>query len=149
MAWAKIMGGLHGRTVRRHGVAAVEFALLLPVLGILVLGLCELSRAITVKAALTDAARHGCRTAIRPATTTAVVLADVNKVLTDNRISTTAATVTILVNGSAANAHTARMNDRISVRVSIPYGQVSWTASFCFMGSQTLESETVVMLRQG
>jgi Flp pilus assembly protein TadG len=127
----------------------VEFAVLAPLLALLTLGLCETGRAIMVKAALTEAARLGCRTAIRPAAANAAILSDVNKVLTDNNISTTAATVTILLNGQAVDAHTATMNDQISVRVSIPYGQVSWTASFWFIASQVLESETIVMLRQG
>jgi Flp pilus assembly protein TadG len=134
---------------RRRGAAAIEFAVLAPLLVLLTLGLFESGRAIMVKAALTDAARLGCRTAIRPAAANAAIVSDVNKVLTDNSISTTAATVTILVNGHAADAHTATMNDQISVKVSVPFGQVSWTASFWFFSSQMLESETIVMLRQG
>jgi Flp pilus assembly protein TadG len=135
--------------LQRRGAAAVEFALVAPLLALLIVGVCEVSRAIMVKSVLTDAARHGCRTAIRPATSNTTIINDVNQILSLNHINTAAATVTILVNGQAVNASTAKANDLISVRVSVPFGQVSWTAGFFFIGSQALESETLVMLRQG
>jgi Flp pilus assembly protein TadG len=149
MPGAPKQGSGHGRTNRRRGAAVVEFAILAPLLGIFIVGLCEVSRGIMVKSVLTDAARHACRTGIRPAANNDAIIADVNKVLGDNHISTTAATVTILVNGQVADASTATGNDEISVKVSIPFGQVSWTAGFFFIASQTVESETLVMLRQG
>jgi Flp pilus assembly protein TadG len=149
MARAPIKNSGRRMASRRRGAAAVEFAVMAPLLALFIVGLCEVSRALAVKSVLTDAARHACRTAIRPATNNAAIIADVNKVLSDNHISTTAATVTILVNGQAVDAGTAKANDEISVKVSIPFGQTSWTASFFFIASQTVESETLAMLRQG
>jgi Flp pilus assembly protein TadG len=141
----------HGRASsdRRRGAAAVEFAVVAPLLALFIVGLCEVSRAQMVKSVLTDAARHACRTGIRPAANNAAIIADVNKILSDNHINTSAATITILVNGQAVNASTAKANDEISVKVSIPFGQASWTASFFFIASDTVESETLAMLRQG
>lgn len=44
-----------------HGAAAVEFALLVPVLIILVLGIIEFGRAYNVQSTLSNAAREGAR----------------------------------------------------------------------------------------
>jgi len=46
---------------RERGAAAVEFALVLPVLLLLVLGMLEFSRAYNVQISLTNAAREGAR----------------------------------------------------------------------------------------
>lgn len=51
------------RLTQRSGVTAVEFALVAPVFFLLVFALIEVSRALNLKQALTNAAREGCRTA--------------------------------------------------------------------------------------
>src|SRR4051812_31493353 len=107
---------------RRRAVAAVEFALIAPLLAVFLVGLFELGRAIMVKETLSDAARKGCRNAILPAHTTAQAANDAKGVLTDNNIDGTQATVQVLVNGSAAtDAKLARPGDQITVQVSIPF----------------------------
>ncbi len=50
----------------RRGIAATEFAVIAPFLGILILGMFELARGIMVKQMLNDAARRACRVAIQP-----------------------------------------------------------------------------------
>lgn len=55
------MKRLWGRNGDR-GAAAVEFALVLPVLVLLVLGLIEFSRVFNVQISITNAAREGART---------------------------------------------------------------------------------------
>ena len=52
----------HGRT--RRGQALVEFALILPILMILLMGIIEFGRAWNVKQVLTDASREGARLAV-------------------------------------------------------------------------------------
>lgn len=46
---------------RRTGTAAVELALVAPVLCLAILGMIEIGRAVQVQAALTNAVREGCR----------------------------------------------------------------------------------------
>ena len=133
----------------RRASAAFEFALVLPVWAAMVLGLCELGRAVTVKEVLVVAARHGCRSGVRPTADSAAVLAAVQEILADNRIPGAQATVTILVNDQAANVATAKPLDKITVQVSIPYAAVSWLNTYFFVSRQMVEIETVVMLRQG
>jgi len=133
---------------RRRASAAVEFAVIAPFLALLALGIVEVTRAIQVKNALTDAARSGCRLAIRPATASAAVQADINNNLTDAGIPSASVTITILVNGSPADALTAVQGDQVTVKVAVPVSQVGWITPM-FFSQQSVESQTVIMMRQG
>jgi Flp pilus assembly protein TadG len=57
------MGRLSGPAVRDRGAAAVEFALLLPVLLLLIFGIIDFGRALNAQITLTQAAREGARLA--------------------------------------------------------------------------------------
>jgi len=52
-----------GRRVRDRGTAAVEFALVLPLLLLIVFGMIDLGRALNAQITLTEAAREGARLA--------------------------------------------------------------------------------------
>jgi Flp pilus assembly protein TadG len=138
-----------GARRRRRAAAAVEFALVAPILATIIVGMFETSRGFMVKMALNDAARKGCETGTLSLASNASITSDVNDVLTDNGISTSAATITILVNGLAKDASTAKQNDKVSVQVSVSTSKVSWTTTYLFLTSATIQSETVVMLRRG
>ncbi|HKD35984.1 MAG TPA: TadE/TadG family type IV pilus assembly protein, partial [Pirellulales bacterium] len=117
-------GGASGRAAskrsRRRGIAAVEFAVLAPFMTIVVLGTFELARGIMVKQVLNDAARRGCRIGIQPLKANSDVTSGINNILTDNGFSTSIANITIQVNGVTVDCSTAKQNDRVSVKVSIP-----------------------------
>jgi Flp pilus assembly protein TadG len=135
------------RTGRRASVL-LEFAFVVPILVTLAVGALEVARAIMVRQVLSDAVRKGCRTAVLPSGTNASITQDVNDVLTLNNINAAAATPTILVNGQSVDASTAKQNDQVSVKVSIPFSAVSWTSPI-FLKNGNVESVTLVMLRQG
>jgi Flp pilus assembly protein TadG len=138
-----------GRRLRR-ATAAVEFALVLPFLALLVNGFLEVGQAIMVREVLNDAVRKACRKGALPNQNNAAITADVTDILNDNFSSTAtaSATITILVNGQAVDASTAVKGDQISVKVSMSFSQVAWTPLF-FLASTFVESETLVMARQG
>jgi Flp pilus assembly protein TadG len=137
------------RRARRRGAAAVELAVLVPLLGFVMMGMIEMSRAMMAKTILNDAARKACRAAVLPTGSNAGITADVtNILLTDNSISTANVRITVLVNDTAADANTAKQNDKISVKVALPYSAFSWTTPI-FLSNLTVESETIVMMRQG
>jgi Flp pilus assembly protein TadG len=129
----------------RPAVAAVEFAVLLPILTILLLGMFELSRVLLVKESLSNAAQQAARTATRPNTKNSDVTQEVTDVLSAAGI--TSSTVTIQVNDVTADVSTATRYDKVSVRVSVPVSQVFWVSTI-FVSGSTVESETVVMMRQ-
>lgn len=149
---------------RRRGVAATELALVAPLLGALVMGMCEMGRAVMVKDILTDAARKGCRTGATPGKSYQNVLDDVNNILSDNKISTANASITVQIasyTGSgttpswgafttvtSGSTFTPSSLDQVSVTVSIPVSTVLWFSPI-FLSKQGIESETMIMVRQG
>jgi Flp pilus assembly protein TadG len=133
-------------TPPRRAAVAVEFALVLPFLMILVLGMFEIGRGIMVKEFLSDASQKGCRTGALPGKTNADILNDVADIMADSNV--TGYTVTVLVNGVAGDVTAAQRFDQVSVKVSVPTSQVFWVSVFILKAS-TVESETVVMMRQG
>lgn len=131
----------------RTGLAAAEFALVLPFIVFLAIGMIEMGRGLQVKEILSDAARKGCRTGIKPLSSNSTVTTDINTVLTDNNLTSSDATITIQVNGATANVNTAKQNDKISVKVSIPVSKIAWITPL-FLPASDIESSTMVMLRQ-
>lgn len=69
---------------KRSAAAAVELAIVLPVLVLMTLGMLQLGRAIMVRQILTDAARAGCRTGILPQYGNSNINSDVGTVMSDN-----------------------------------------------------------------
>jgi Flp pilus assembly protein TadG len=131
----------------RKGLAVVELAIIVPVLVFLTIGMIEVARGLMVKETLSNAARKGARTGILPTGTTASITADINQVLSDNKIDTNYATVTVMVNGKVADASTAVQHDQISVKVSVPVSKVAWITPLFLPGSD-IESDTLIMMRQ-
>src|SRR5262249_9412438 len=118
------------RALRRRAAAAAEFAVLAPLLGVILMGMVEMSRAMMAKVILNDAARKACRTGILPTGSNTTITSEVTNILSDNNISGTSATVTIQVNGSAVDASTSKQNDKISVKVAVPYSKFAWVQPF-------------------
>jgi Flp pilus assembly protein TadG len=135
------------RTRQRRGAAAVEFAVLAPLMGVILMGTMEMSRAMMAKIILNDAARKACRTGILPTGSNTAIDSEVSNILADNNVNAASATVTILVNDQAVDASTAKQNDKVSVKVAVPYAQFAWAPPL-FLGNRAVESETVVMMRQ-
>ena len=106
-------------------VAAVEFAVVAPFLFLLATGAFEVGRGIMVRQMLTDAARKACRTGAFPGKANSDITSDVNDILTDNSVPTSAATITILVNGTSVDASTAQQGDQVSVKVAVPFNKVT------------------------
>lgn len=131
----------------RRGAALVELALLLPVLGTIVLGVCEIGQVLRVHASLTEAARKGCATGTLPGSSNADIIGDVQSALSDSGLPTSA-TITVKVNDIIANVATAKRNDKVSVAVSLPTAQAAWTGSNVFVLQSSVQSEVIVMLKQ-
>ena len=77
----------------RRGGAAVEFAIIVPILATLMLGMIEVTRAVQVKNLLTDTARSSCRTGSQVGTTTQTIKDNVNTILTANGVNPSLATI--------------------------------------------------------
>jgi Flp pilus assembly protein TadG len=141
----------------RSAAAAVEFAILAPVLATLMLGMFELSRGVQARQILTGAARKGCRTGILHLFGNSDITNDVTNVMQDNGFSTTQfnppsigsinITVTDPYGNTLPDALTAPPGSTVSVQVVIPATSVNWV-SFKFLTKSMVESDLVVMMKQ-
>jgi Flp pilus assembly protein TadG len=139
----------------RLAVAAVEMALIAPVLAGLMLGMFELSRGVMVRQILTAAARKGCRTGIVQAFGNSDIINDATNVMRDNGFSSTLfdpsnniGAINITVNGSSTtDAMNASSGSEVSVQVVIPATSVNWV-SYYFLTKSMVESDLVVMMKQ-
>jgi Flp pilus assembly protein TadG len=156
---------------KRSGAAAVEFAVVAPLLGMMIIGMLELGRGIMVKEVLTDAARKACRTAAYPGQTWANADADARDILKDNfgsAVSTSTNTKVTIQVASNSGVWTARptnwntassgsdyvssasQGDLIWVAVSVRVDDVGWVFGWFLSRAVTdLESENCYMVRQG
>ncbi len=130
---------------RRPGQALVEFAVTLPLLLLLVLGVVEFSRAFQLYGAITDAARQGARTAVvaDPTITADSVRMVVNWALNTAGFDSANATKSLVGFRSGRGEST-------TVTVSYPYelriirGLMRWTdaeARITIRGRTTMRNE--------
>ena len=100
------------------GQSLVEFAMIVVILMLMVVGICEFGRVLNIYQVITNAAREGARLAALPQgfTTAAAVQTRVNDYLTTAGIDTSKATVTI--GGSGVDGGT---GTQVSVTVSYPF----------------------------
>jgi Flp pilus assembly protein TadG len=146
------------RSDRRRGVAAVEFALIAPFFLLITLGMVELGRAMMVKTALSDAACKGCRAGILNQNGNASITAAVTSLMQGNGFDTTKfnppsigaiiTTVTAPDGTTLSDALDAPSGSVVSVQVSIPVSSTTWVTPFYLGIGTTLESETVIMMKQ-
>jgi Flp pilus assembly protein TadG len=121
-----VSGGRQGALAepRRCGAAAVEFAIVAPVIFLLILCLIEFGRGLMVMHLLNNAARQGGRVA----TIEGKATSDVNTAVTNalQGQPTNGITTTVTVAGAVADANTAKAGDEIIVSVSLPVSTFTW-----------------------
>jgi Flp pilus assembly protein TadG len=129
--------------VRRRGVAAVEAALLLPVMLVLMLGTWEVGRIVEVSQILTNAAREGGRSASTGQNTNSQVQTTVLNYLTNAGLSSSTATVTVTdLTTPGTDCTNAAELDQLQVTVTIPFKSVRWSAATLVTSSSTNLSAT-------
>ncbi len=116
----------------RRGVAAVEFALVLPVFLTVSLGVIEYGRALMAANLVTNAAREGSRLAGKDGHTNTDVQNSVKSFLTSSlNVSSSQVTVNITVTPAAGNPNpqdqcgSANLRDLVCVEVLVPYSAVA------------------------
>jgi Flp pilus assembly protein TadG len=129
-----------GKNGRRTGAAVVEFAVVAPVLILVLLGMIECGRMIMVQQALTSAVREGARTASVDGTSSAAI-ESVNEFLAGAGVR--GSNVAVNLGSAGAVAH----GQPITVTVSVPFSKVSWLPNPFFMKNLTLSS-TATMRRE-
>jgi Flp pilus assembly protein TadG len=130
----------HPQSERRKGVAAVEFALLLPFIMVMLLGIWEVGRLINADEMVNNAAREGARQASTGLRTNAQVVAEVQYYLYQAMVGqgtpasraqqvVNDAIITVQdLNSPGTDVGQATQLDQIQVTVSIPFSDVRWVA---------------------
>jgi Flp pilus assembly protein TadG len=109
-----------------RGQAAVEFALILPLLLMLILGVIEFGRAWNLAQVATDAVRESTRRCVLADNTTytaAWVDVDIRNRMAAAGVPTTAGTVEFSSPGAAAGAECENSDQPVTITLRIPY---SW-----------------------
>jgi Flp pilus assembly protein TadG len=123
----------------RAGTAIVEFAVVLPVLAGLFLGMCEVGSALNATIVLQDAATYGGRLASIGESTNTQVKQSVLTSLKVAGIPTTNAAVTVSdLTHTGIDAHEATTLDKLQVVVSVPFKDVKWGVSGFIIHDSTL-----------
>lgn len=114
----------------RTGVAAVEFAVVLPLLLIFLFGLWEVGRMVHVKQIVQNAAREGARAASTGFNNFGEIETVVLDYLANSGIDTTGVTVTVenvtLNVGPNYDATTSTQLNELEIVVSLPFENVRW-----------------------
>jgi len=130
--------------LNRRATACVEFALILPVLVIFVLGMLEMGRFIEVRQILTTAAEEGARQASAGQITNAQVVSVVTGCVAAAGLPTQNLTVTVAdLTHPGTDVSQATCLDNLQVTVTIPFTNVRWCSSLLVTNSNTLVDATV------
>lgn len=132
---------------RRAGAAVVEFALVAPLLFLLILGSIEFGRGMMALELVANAAREGARKGCLPGTATKDIQTTITNSLSGTGIPTKNAAVTVMVNNASKDASTAVTDDSITVTITVPLRDVSWLPTSVFLGNANLRGH-VVMRRE-
>ena len=122
---------------RRAGTAAVEFAVVAPVVILLVFGAIEFGRAMFLQHVAVNTARAACRQGILATSSNATITSTATSAL--QGVAIKGGTATVKVGGDAArDANSAVPGELIDVEVMIPYGSNSWLPMPRFLGQKSL-----------
>jgi Flp pilus assembly protein TadG len=128
----------------RRGTACVEFAVVLPMLLIFILGILEIGRYVEVYQILEAAAREGARQASTGQKTNAQVISAVTGCVQAAGLPTNKLTVTVNdLTNAGTDVSQATILDNLQVTVTLPYSAVAWSPSSYYTNSNTQISTTV------
>jgi Flp pilus assembly protein TadG len=161
-----LVSGIRKEVLQRRAAAAVELALVVPLLAAIVIGMFEFSRGMMAKGTLCNAARKGCRTGILRQYGNTAIFNDAVNIMRDNGYDaskfnppppsgsgtgTPIGSVTITVIDPSGNtlddALDAPPGSKVTVQVSIPVSSVTWATTW-FLSGNIIESDLMVMMKQ-
>jgi Flp pilus assembly protein TadG len=115
------------RRAARQGVAAVEFAFVMPAILALLVGIWELGRLIEIQQLMTNAAREGARQAATGQLTNAQTQSVIQQYLTVAGLPTTNVTSKAWDTTGNCDPSAASYQDNIQVNITMPFKDVSWS----------------------
>jgi len=121
--------------------STVEFALVLPIMLLILMGTVEFGRIMSVSQMLNSAAREGARAATLPGASNITVQDRVNQELASAGLPNG------IIELTPSDVTTANRNDPVTVRVTLPYSDIAWMPGFipAFNG---ISLEGIVVMRK-
>ncbi len=128
----------------RRGTACVEFAVVMPMLLIFILGILEIGRYVDVYQILNAAANQGGIQASSGQMTNAQVIAAVTGCVQAAGLPTTNLVVTVAdLTNPGTDVSQATILDNLQITVTLPYSAVAWSPTSYYTNSNTQVSTTV------
>ena len=124
--------------IKRNGAAAVEFAVVAPLLFAIVLGLVEFGRAIMVEQTLVSSAREACRVAVLAGTTKQDVIDRATASLIAGGISNFTITMSPDPPSSASEG------TPVTVTITVSFNNVTWLPVPIYLGGKNLTASSVM-----
>jgi Flp pilus assembly protein TadG len=140
------------RRRRRRGAVALEAALVLPFLVLIIFGIIESGQVMTSEEVIASAAREGARLASLGGSTigssssngSTEVNYRVRSYLDNAAVPSANATITVTdLDQSITDLPQASIGDRIKVSVSVPFTKIAWSPPM-FFGSATLSNSSIM-----
>ena len=116
----------------------MEFALVAPLLFMVILGMIEFGRMSMVQQVITNASREGARRGVLDGATTSEVTTAVKSYLTGASVKD--ATVTVTPNPP----NSAGFGEPVTVTVSVPFNKVTWLPKPMFLSGKTLTAQSIM-----
>ncbi len=114
----------------RRGVAAVEFAMVVPIFVVFIFGMIEFGRILMVQQTLINGSREGARQAVLEGATEDGVVEIVSEYLQAASINVPSDYVSV-----SPDPADVRGNEKITVSISVPFAEVSWMPPFIYDGN--------------
>lgn len=128
---------------RKRAASMVEFAIMFPILFLILMGVVEFGRVLSVSHAVSTAAREGARVAALPGSDNAAVTAAVANLLAGAGLAPDA------VEFDPPDVSAAAPSQPVSVRVAINYESYGWLQGVFPEFNGTQMERTVVMRKEG
>jgi TadE-like protein len=126
--------------LRRRGTALVEFAVVLPLLLMILMGIIEFGWIFMVRQTLTNAAREGCRVAVLKAATADDVALRVREVMTPLGYA----------EGTVWTFTATPIGDEVqTIQVSVPISEISLTGGYVLQGGSYMLTGEASMRKEG
>ena len=129
-----------GSKTSLEGSALVEFAIILPVIVLLVFGAIEAGWALYIQSAISDAARQGARVAVTENVGTGTITTTVDNMIQADKIPDSQLVVDVNPSGVSLQPR----GTPITVTVSIPYSSASILPTPMFLGGITLQAQVTM-----
>ena len=132
------------RKTRYRGIAAVEAAIVFPLMLLLTLGVIEYGWMFLKAQQTTNAARNGARIAIRPGEDNASVTAEIDLLMTSAGMGTSGYSITFV----PADITTPVLGETLEVQITVPWANIALMNIPLLPGPANI-SASVAMAKEG